>query len=120
MKNKQMDFGARVSKITQERNIEEQNRQIEQQKIAETIAAAPVAAPKQMGRPKKVSKLNRNMAKTIFFTEEIDQKLQMVKAIQKKEIKDVVFAATTMFLDKYYKDGRLSQEGLDFLEQTIY
>lgn len=116
MKNKQMDFGARVSKITQERNIEEQNRQIEQQKIAETIAAAP----KQMGRPKKVSKLNRNMAKTIFFTEEIDQKLQMVKAIQKKEIKDVVFAATTMFLDKYYKDGRLSQEGLDFLEQTIY
>ena len=70
--------------------------------------------------PKKVSKLNRNMAKTIFFTEEIDQKLQMVKAIQKKEIKDVVFAATTMFLDKYYKDGRLSQEGLDFLEQTIY
>lgn len=65
------------------------------------------------GRKKRENNVRSN-PKTIFFDDATDYALAMVKLNNSIDKKDLVLAATRLFLDHYYQagEGRLTEEGV--------
>ena len=73
----------------------------------------------KMGRPKKTRKIEGGAPVTVFFDQETKSKLMLAKVAHKIEMKDLIVGATYMFLEKYYRDGRISEIGQDELESAL-
>ena len=71
------------------------------------------------GRPKKTRKIEGGAPVTVFFDQDTKSKLVLTKVSHRIEMKDLIFGATLMFLDKYYDNGVLSATGLRELEKTL-
>ena len=74
---------------------------------------------KKMGRPKKVRKIVDGAPMSMMFSNDLKKKMAMVKFNQKIEMKDLIAGATVIFLDRYYRDGSLTEEGQMILEEAL-
>lgn len=72
------------------------------------------------GRKKRENNIRTN-PKTIFFDDATDYALAMVKLNNCIDKKDLVLAATRLFLEKYYQPdlGRLSEDGIAAIFQQL-
>lgn len=86
---------------------------------ATTITSKTLPATTKTGRPKKVRKIEGGAPVTVFFDQDTKSKLVLTKVSHRIEMKDLIFGATLMFLDKYYDNGVLSATGLRELEKTL-
>ena len=73
----------------------------------------------KMGRPKKVRKIVDGAPMSMMFSNDLKKKMAMVKFNQKIEMKDLIAGATVIFLDRYYRDGSLTEEGQMILEEAL-
>lgn len=72
------------------------------------------------GRKKRENNIRTN-PKTIFFDDDTDYALSTIKLNNSIDKKDLVLAATRLFLEKYYQSdiGRLSEDGVSAIFQQI-
>lgn len=72
------------------------------------------------GRKKRENNIRTN-PKTIFFDDDTDYALSTIKLNNSIDKKDLVLAATRLFLEKYYQPdlGRLSEDGVAAIFQQI-
>ena len=72
------------------------------------------------GRKKRENNIRTN-PKTIFFDDNTDYALSTIKLNNSIDKKDLVLAATRLFLEKYYQpdSGRLSEDGVAAIFQQI-
>ena len=72
------------------------------------------------GRKKRENNIRTN-PKTIFFDDATDYALSAIKLNNSIDKKDLVLAATRLFLEKYYQtdSGRLSEDGVAAIFQQI-
>ena len=72
------------------------------------------------GRKKRENNIRTN-PKTIFFDDDTDYALSTIKLNNSIDKKDLVLAATRLFLEKYYQADlcRLSEDGVEAIFQQI-
>ena len=72
------------------------------------------------GRKKRENNIRTN-PKTIFFDDDTDYALSTIKLNNSIDKKDLVLAATRLFLEKYYQPdlGRLSEDGIAAIFQQL-
>ena len=72
------------------------------------------------GRKKRENNIRTN-PKTIFFDDTTDYALSTIKLNNSIDKKDLVLAATRLFLEKYYQSdsGRLSEDGVAAIFQQL-
>ena len=73
----------------------------------------------KMGRPKKARKIVDGAPMSMMFSNDLKKQMAMVKFNQKVEMKDLIAGATVIFLDRYYRDGSLTEEGQMILEEAL-
>lgn len=76
-------------------------------------------ATAKIGRPKKARKIVDGAPMSMMFSNDLKKKMAMVKFNQKIEMKDLIAGATVIFLDRYYRDGSLTEEGQMILEEAL-
>jgi len=91
------------------------------QEIAETVPSARPEAPSEeqgrvgAGRPKRYT-ISRKNAKTVYFDDDMFKKLDEVKYNSRVNMQRVIQTALYDFLRKYYVDGKLTDKGLEHIE----
>ena len=127
-KTANIDFGQSVSRMNRMTNEKPRPDQIQNNRVGEEPASQQhdTIKPKEVqniqpptedrrgpGRKKRENNVRSN-PKTIFFDDATDYALAMVKLNNSIDKKDLVLAATRLFLDQYYQtgEGRLTEEGV--------
>lgn len=125
-KTANIDFGQSVSRMNRMTNEKPRPDQInrvgeepetKQHDLAEPkepqTTELPTEERRGPGRKKRENNVRSN-PKTIFFDDATDYALAMVKLNNSIDKKDLVLAATRLFLERYYQadSGRLSEEGV--------
>lgn len=116
MANEKIDMGAFVRDIREKQGLNREPQKIETQTTTITESSP---APQKTGRPKKSRKIEGGSPVTVFFDQETKSKLVLTKVAHKIEMKDLIFGATLLFLDKYYENGQLSEAGQRALEDKF-
>lgn len=120
-KTANIDFGDAISRMRQRTREEKVGESVpqqptQQQEYAKPRQEEPVQQPEPKQGPGRKPRENnvRTNGKTIFFDNETEHALTMVKANNRIDKKDLVLAATREFLAKYYnkEEYRLSNEGI--------
>lgn len=117
MANEKLDMSSFVREIRDKQGLDKESQGIDTQ--ATTIASNTSPATTKTGRPKKARKIEGGSPVTVFFDQDTKSKLVLTKVSHRIEMKDLIFGATLMFLDKYYDNGELSAKGLQELERTL-
>lgn len=95
--------------------INAENKEQSREPVAAPVTSVVVTeAPK--GRPRSEKKVVRPIKKYGRIDVETDKKLKLLFVNQSLETQDIICAALLDFLDKYYKDGYLSDEGKRIVE----
>lgn len=127
-KTANIDFGQSVSRMNRMTNEKPRPDQIQNNRVGEEpetkqhdlskpeetqATQPPIEERRGPGRKKRENNVRSN-PKTIFFDDATDYALAMVKLNNSIDKKDLVLAATRLFLDKYYQsgEGRLSEDGV--------
>ena len=71
------------------------------------------------GRPKVQRRIERGKAMNVFFDENTHQLLKNMKFYHDVEMKEIPYVLTREFFKKYEMDGKLSQEGLAYLQKLL-
>ena len=120
-KTASIDFGDAISRMRQRTREERVGESVpqkptQQQEYAKPLQEDPVQQLEPKRGPGRKPRENnvRTNGKTIFFDNETEHALTMVKANNRIDKKDLVLAATREFLAKYYnkEEYRLSNEGI--------
>lgn len=120
-KTASIDFGDAISRMrrsTKEERVGESAPQhpTQQQEYVQPQQEEPVRQPEPKRGPGRKPRENnvRTNGKTIYFDNETEHALAMVKANNRIDKKDLVLAATREFLAKYYnkEEYRLTNEGI--------
>lgn len=117
MANEKLDMSEFVREIRDKQGLDREPQGIDTQ--ATTITNTTSPATTKTGRPKKARKIEGGAPVTVFFDQDTKSKLVLTKVSHRIEMKDLIFGATLMFLDKYYDNGELSAKGLQELEKTL-
>lgn len=117
MANEKLDMSGFVREIRDKQGLDREPQGIDTQATTITNTISP--ATTKTGRPKKVRKIEGGAPVTVFFDQDTKSKLVLTKVSHRIEMKDLIFGATLMFLDKYYDNGELSAKGLQELEKTL-
>lgn len=120
MANNKLDFGARMKQTAKGHDAEEKNRKILQQELAANKQVEEEPIQKRIGRPNKKQLISKKHSILLYMNEETQQKLQMIKVLNKVDMKDVAFAAMTKFLNEFYRDGKLTEEAINFINACVY
>lgn len=94
----------------------------EQYKVSPTFIDTDLILQQRRGTGRKKRENNiRTNPKTIFFDDDTDYALSSIKLNNSIDKKDLVLAATRLFLEKYYQSdlGRLSEDGVAAIFQQI-
>lgn len=94
----------------------------EQYKVSPTLIDTDLILQPRRGPGRKKRDNNiRTNPKTIFFDDDTDYALSTIKLNNSIDKKDLVLAATRLFLEKYYQSdiGRLSEDGVSAIFQQI-
>ena len=85
-----------------------------------TTTNAPADERRGPGRKKRENNIRTN-PKTIFFDDSTDYALSTIKLNNSIDKKDLVLAATRLFLEKYYQSdlGRLTDDGVVAIFQQL-
>lgn len=127
-KTANIDFGQSVSRMNRMTNEKPRPEQIQNNRVWEEpetkqhdiakpeeaqTTQPPIEERRGPGRKKRENNVRSN-PKTIFFDDATDYALAMVKLNNSIDKKDLVLAATRLFLDQYYQpgEGRLSEDGV--------
>ena len=127
-KTANIDFGQSVSRMNRMTNEKPRTDQIQNNRVGEEpetkqhdmakpeetqTTQPPIEERRGPGRKKRENNVRSN-PKTIFFDDATDYALAMVKLNNSIDKKDLVLAATRLFLDHYYQagEGRLTEEGV--------
>lgn len=127
-KTANIDFGQSVSRMNRMTNEKPRTDQIQTNRVGEDpktkqhdmvepeevqTTQPPIEERRGPGRKKRENNIRSN-PKTIFFDDATDYALAMVKLNNSIDKKDLVLAATRLFLDQYYQagEGRLSEDGI--------
>lgn len=127
-KTANIDFGQSVSRMNRMTNEKPRPDQIQNNRVGEEpetkqhdmtkpeevqTTQPPTEERRGPGRKKRENNVRSN-PKTIFFDDATDYALAMVKLNNSIDKKDLVLAATRLFLDHYYQagEGRLTEEGV--------
>ena len=130
-KTANIDFGQSVSRMNRMTNEKPRPDQIQNNRVGEEpetkqhdmvkpeeiqTAQQPTEERRGPGRKKRENNVRSN-PKTIFFDDATDYALAMVKLNNSIDKKDLVLAATRLFLERYYQagEGRLTEEGVSTL-----
>lgn len=117
MANEKIDMGAFVREIRDKQGLDIQEVNTETSTNSESTTQN--SELKKMGRPKKVRKIENGAPVTVFFDQDTKSKLMLTKVVHKIEMKDLIFGATLIFLNKYYDNGQLSEAGQRELEKAL-
>lgn len=117
MANEKINMSEFVREIRDKQGLDREPQGIDTQ--ATTITSTTSPATTKTGRPKKARKIEGGAPVTVFFDQDTKSKLVLTKVSHRIEMKDLIFGATLMFLDKYYDNGELSAKGLQELENTL-
>lgn len=117
MANEKINMSEFVREIRDKQGLDREPQGIDT--IATTITNTTSPATTKTGRPKKARKIEGGSPVTVFFDQDTKSKLVLTKVSHRIEMKDLIFGATLMFLDKYYDNGELSAAGLRELEKTL-
>ncbi len=136
-KTASIDFGdamSRMRRSTKEDRVgesapqqptqqQEYEQPIQQQEYAPPQQEEPAQQPEPKRGPGRKPRENnvRTNGKTIYFDNETEHALAMVKANNRIDKKDLVLAATREFLSKYYnkEEYRLTNEGIYVLFSSL-
>lgn len=139
-KTANIDFGQSVSRMNRMTNEKPRPDQIQNNRVGDEpetkqhdmvkpeevqTTQPPIEERRGPGRKKRENNVRSN-PKTIFFDDATDYALAMVKLNNSIDKKDLVLAATRLFLERYYQagEGRLTEEGvstiLRYLQATSY
>lgn len=127
-KTANIDFGKSVSRMNRMTNEKPRPDQIQTNRVGDEpetkqhdmvkpeevqTTQSPIEERRGPGRKKRENNVRSN-PKTIFFDDATDYALAMVKLNNSIDKKDLVLAATRLFLDHYYQagEGRLTEEGV--------
>lgn len=116
MANEKLDMSSFVQEIRNKQGLDREPQAIDTQ-ATNIIESSP--APQKTGRPKKSRKIEGGSPVTVFFDQDTKSKLVLTKVAHKIEMKDLIFGATLLFLDKYYENGQLSESGQRALEDKF-
>ena len=119
MANNKMDFGARMKQTAAGHDAEEKSRKIMQQELV-NAQVVEESSTKKIGRPNKKQNISKKHSILLYMNEETQQKLQMIKVLNKVDMKDVAFAAMTRFLNEFYRDGKLTEQAMDYINSCVY
>lgn len=120
-KTANIDFGDAISRMRQRTREERVGESVpqqpnQQQEHAPSKQEEPAQQPEPKRGPGRKPRENnvRTNGKTIFFDDETEHALTMIKANYRIDKKDLVLAATREFLAKYYnkEEYRMSNEGI--------
>lgn len=120
-KTANIDFGDAISRMRQRTREERVGESVpqqpnQQQEHEPSKQEEPAQQPEPKRGPGRKPRENnvRTNGKTIFFDNETEHALTMIKANYRIDKKDLVLAATREFLAKYYNkdEYRLSDEGI--------
>lgn len=134
-KTANIDFGQSVSRMNRMTNEKPRPDQIQNNRVGEEPETKQhdMIKPEEVqttqptieerrgpGRKKRENNVRSN-PKTIFFDDATDYALAMVKLNNSIDKKDLVLAATRLFLDHYYQagEGRLSEEGVSTILRSL-
>lgn len=123
MANDKINMAAFVQDIRDRQALDKPEQKSSVNTSATTGAPSPLGEGggrgSKTGRPKKARKIEGGAPVTVFFDQDTKSKLVLTKVSHRIEMKDLIFGATLMFLDKYYDNGELSAKGLQELEKTL-
>lgn len=134
-KTANIDFGQSVSRMNRMTNEKPRPDQIQNNRVGEEpetkqhdmvkpeeaqTTQPPIEERRGPGRKKRENNVRSN-PKTIFFDDATDYALAMVKLNNSIDKKDLVLAATRLFLDQYYQsgEGRLSEDGVSTILRCL-
>lgn len=90
---------------------------------AQEVQEQPVPAvePERVGagRPKVLRKVERGKPMNVYFDPHTHQLLKNMKFYHDIEMKDIPYVLTREFFKKYEVDGRLSVEGVTYLQRLL-
>ena len=71
------------------------------------------------GRPKIERKVKREKAMNVYFDPATHDRLRSMKFFHDIEMKDIPYVLTREFFKKYDVDGKLSSEGLAYIQRLL-
>lgn len=108
-----MDVPTVLSLAAKNRKSNERESRVDEEPVA------PVKEKAGPGRPPTHTAIVRPIKKYSRIDTELDKQLKLVGVNQGFDSQDIIYAAIKDFMNKFYKDGCLSEEGRGMVEEAI-